>query len=264
MPTPSLRTLSAIAVVAGLTAAASASPYTVAGYSWDTVNSFNAATLVGGPVTFSNATPFPALVGAERDLSLGRLLGNGTPGNNRRVNMGDQNNRATVELTFAGLNALPNGAGEDFVVYEQGDANQPEGFAVAVRLAGQSAFTPFRYDIFDAQQAATGASYFATGFDLSDFGLAPGAAIDAIRIVNLISTDKVATPTADGQGFGLVGPTGFIPDARGPGSTYTTGFPGGELDPDITYVGNLHTLVPAPAAPALFALAALRMGRRRR
>jgi len=245
---------------AGLAAPASASVYTVAGYTWDTANGFTAAS--GTVAGNNNATPFPALNAPASDgnFSLGRLLGFGVANANRRVTLGNSTLRNTVTLTG---NTATNNAGADLVVYEQGDPGQPEAFAISVRLTGSGSYSDFYYVPATVQTALFGgAVYFAHAFDLSVFGVANGASIDSVRVMNLLSTDTVSINTTGSLGYGFVNTTGgFTPDA-GSLATYAGGIhPVGEFDPDITYVA---VLIPTPGAAALLGLGGLALGARRR
>lgn len=245
---------------AGLACPAFASTYTVAGYTWDTANGFTAAS--GAVAGNNNATPFPALNApvTDAEYSLGRLLGFGTANANRRVTLGSNTVRNTVTLTG---NTAFNWAGTDLVVYEQGDDRQPEAFAISVRPTGSGTYTDFYYVPATVQTALSGgAVYFAHAFDLSVFGLANGASIDSVRIMNLLSTDTVSINTTGSLGYGFVNTTGgFTPDA-GPLANYAGGvYPAGEFDPDVTY---LAVLVPTPGSAALLGLGGLAMMRRRR
>lgn len=279
-------------------AGAHAQTYTVAGFTWNVADSFNVATVVQGTVANGGESlPGSALGTApEANLSLGRLIGGTGTTLIRGATLDGLNTVASprdiVQLSWNDGRYLVNGAGNEFVVYENGDLGQPEAFAVAVRVRGQSSFSTYRYEVYDSQQvnspASTTRHAIATAFDLSSFGLAAGAEIDAIRIMNLVPTDRVATATsgtvsnspatsfnglAFGQGFVNVGGASFIPDPRGPAGVFVGGFPtsgtgglnnyGGfssEYDPDIVYVGLLAQPVPEPGEWALMAAGLMLLG----
>ena len=160
--------------------------------------------------------------------------------------------RTIIELTWDG-GLLPNGAGDDLVVYESGFEGNPEGYLVSVRQVGQSHFSTPRYefaDSFELFDPISGAGVFATGFDLSDFGLAENELIDAVRIQNVFNNeaDMGADRVTGSLGQGDV----LFPGDPGYGAAYdiTTGplEPGGpygldKIDADITYVVGLQDIL---------------------
>lgn len=199
--------------------------YTYGGYTWDDANAVTNATANTTIATAAFATSFP-----EATKTIGNLLSGNS---NYSVDLGDDTTREEIQLTWGG-NVLTNDTGNDFVVYETGSSGAPEAFAVAVRKTGTSTFTTFRYE--QADNFDTNA--FSTAFDLSDFGLASGESINAIRITNLIDTDLVAG--TDGQG-NLGGANTPQTGPQGGGT-----FPAGRFDPDITYVVGLQTVAAVP------------------
>ncbi|MFT4589356.1 MAG: hypothetical protein ACI8QF_003470 [Limisphaerales bacterium] len=140
--------------------------------------------------------------------------------------------------------ALENKDGDDLVVYESGTY---EPFSLSVRKAGTEFFTQPRYQF---------ANYFdpvhnvnAIAFELSDFGIAKGEMIDAVRIRNVFNTfsrhgsDRV--DDASGQG------TVVYPGDPGYGSSHQLlterdgrEFKTQQLDADILYIAALHNIVP--------------------
>lgn len=157
---------------------------------------------------------------------------------------------------------LPNGPGTDFVIWESGDANQPDAMMTRVRKAGSLQFTDWFF-VTPTQHAVSGSVLFAFDYDLSNFGLADGTQIDLIEMANMVSTDRIdgpGTSTANGfvaQGhvrpeaggeFSLTNPgpnPGNITPAYGVPFGYAT------YDPDPLYVSvqrNLQTFVPEPAS----------------
>ena len=158
--------------------------------------------------------------------------------------VGDAFTSERIDVGWGGRR-LPNFAGDDFVLFEEGSPGGPEAYAVAVRPLGGT-FTDFRYEFRDGvddrgpQQVS-----FVTGFDLSDFGLAPGALVDAVAIRNLTVTDRV--DQSDGQGF--LGGT-FIPLVDPGGTAYDLS----KFDPDFSFAGGLHNLVAVPAPSTLVGL----------
>lgn len=182
------------------------------------------------------------LLTALVDNTVGALLGSSAGDS---IDLGDNLNRSEIELAWDIGNSLSNQTGDDFVVYENGNVGEPEAYAVSVRNAATGLFTNFRYEFFDSFDDpainGSGAGVFATAFDLSDFGLAPGDLIDAIRIVNLVATDTV--DGSDGQGgVDFTGTTGFTPLDGAGGQV----FDASKFDADITLVGGLHDLTLPP------------------
>ncbi|MEA5618811.1 hypothetical protein VB711_13320 [Cronbergia sp. UHCC 0137] len=226
--------------------------YRIGDFGWDTENIITDGSIINptqGVLGFSSG-----FLGSSNtplaDKTVGAILniqGDGKSKNNSVV-LGEEpaldiiDNRAQIELTWGG-SRLANEVGDDLVIYENGNTNFYEGYAVAVRRVSDGEFTSFLYQFSDSfdDSAVNGinddAGVFATGFDLSDFGLSFGEQIDAIRIVNLIEADKVSG--ADGQGFvDLTGITGYTPLSEVGGSAFTRF----NLDPDITMVAGLHNL----------------------
>jgi hypothetical protein len=221
--------------------------FTVAGWTWDASNAIADGSILSGDEAISS---FPSSFLFDEGQPLAQeTVGNillGQP--NGSLALGnDDTTRSQIELTWGGL-GLPNGLGNDFVVYENGNPSAPEGYAVAVRLAGSDTFTNFRYEFFDTYEDQVigdpDAGVLATAFDLSDFGLSPGQSIDAIQIINLLRGDLV-----NGQGQGFLSTVGTSP------LDISTGLPFApdKFDPDITFVAGLQTLIPLedPVVPSL-------------
>ncbi len=213
--------------------------YTVAGWTWDPSNAVTNGSIISGESAIST---FPSgFLESEGEplatQTVGNLLLNQS---NHSLSLGNSSTRSQIELTWDGLGLL-NGVGNDFVVYENGDINEPEGYAVAVRLAGSDTFTPFRYEFYDTfESQLTGnpqAGVLATAFDLSDFGLANGQFIDAIQIINLQPDDLV-----DGNGQGFLGTSGVSPLDPTTGQPFALD----RLDPDITFVAGLRDIQVTP------------------
>ncbi|MBW4462727.1 MAG: hypothetical protein KME47_21190 [Nodosilinea sp. WJT8-NPBG4] len=212
--------------------------FTIAGFTFDETDLVTDGSIVDGAsrtLFFGSGLQFPELL----DNTVGSLVGGS---NGQSIALGNLFNRSTLELTWdAGLGPV-NQAGDDFVVYENGFARVPEDYAVAVRSATTGQFTPFRYEFFDSYDEtavngpADGTGLFATAFDLSDFGLAAGEAIDAIRIVSLLKTDTV--DSADGQGVVTLNET---PHSNLLGNLFNRPLSIGKFDPDITLVTGLNT-----------------------
>ncbi|PSN11897.1 hypothetical protein C7293_22450 [filamentous cyanobacterium CCT1] len=165
--------------------------FTIAGFTFEENDLVNDASIVEGASAtqlFLSGLQFPELL----DNTVGSLVG-GT--NGQAIALGNLFNRSTLELTWEAGAGPVNQTGDDFVVYENGFVNGPEYYAVAVRSATTGLFTPYRYETFDSYDESAisgpddGTGLFATAFDLSDFGLVPEEAIDAVRIQNLTATD---------------------------------------------------------------------------
>ncbi|BAZ28864.1 Na-Ca exchanger/integrin-beta [Cylindrospermum sp. NIES-4074] len=234
--------------------------YTIGGFTWDSNNLVSGGSVINptvgvteGVVVALTSNLFSTSGVPLASQTVGAILNlldfTGSTANNFAV-LGEQpisgtvDNRAQIQLTWGGL-GLANNTGNDFVVYENGNIDAPEGYAVAVRRASTGQFTNFLYKFsqsFDNSAVNTANDndgVFATGFDLSSFGIGAGEQIDAIRIVNLIEVDKVSG--ADGQGFvNLTNPTGFTPLKASGGSLFAPG----DLDPDITLVAALYNVQP--------------------
>lgn len=242
-----LGALGAVSFVGWLQPATAAS---LGGYTWNPVNAVTSGFQVADTQNIVLLPSDTSLNAANTVATAMGLSGNSF------VELGNATGRSIIQLDWGGA-LLSNRSGNDLVVYESGNADAPEAFAVAVRRQGQTDFTNFLYRFSTSYTPES--ELFATGFDLSDFGLGEGDAIDAIRIANLIGTDLVS---GDGQGF------------LGGQSTPTTGpqggglYPSGRFDPDLAYVVGLHdvvlgdrTTVPEPTSMvSLLAFGALSAG----
>ncbi|MBE9160608.1 hypothetical protein IQ265_27860 [Nodosilinea sp. LEGE 06152] len=219
--------------------------FTIAGFTFEESDLVTDGSIVEGASTtqlFLSGLQFPDLL----DNTVGALV---SGSNGQSIALGNLFNRSTLELTWD-MGAGPvNQTGDDFVVFENGFANGPEYYAVAVRSATTGQFTPFRYETFDSYDESAingpsdGTGLFATAFDLSDFGLASGEAIDAVQIKNLAATD-IANDIFD---QGLVG----LPNTNGFNVIFDflqRPFALNKFDPDITLVAGLNggTLSPQP------------------
>lgn len=241
-----LSVLSAISVTT-FSQTATAAVLNVGQLSWDTDNAINAGKIIEEnvsalPASFLITDPNVNLVNGQ---TIGSVLGLSS-GFNTFVKLGDENDRAVIELSWAGK-YLKNHDGDDFVLYENGFAGEPEAFAVAVRKLGETSFSNYLYKFTKefvyttlAQPDIGGA--FATVFDLSDFNLGQNEAIDAIRITNLLPEDRVTGN--DGQGF-LEG--SVIPKNALEGTTFDLD----KFDPDITYGVALNQPTPVPEPSAI-------------
>jgi hypothetical protein len=162
---------------------AEAATFTVGDFTWDQANSVSTAEIVQGNMDWEAGftTPFgQGFTEFAPSQSVGQLLGhNPNPNVSSSVPFPDSNgnqivpnhHRATIKLTW-GNRLLPNLAGDDFVIYESGNPDAPEGFSVSVLKSGESEFRTRRYefaDSFDANHLV-----FGTAFNLDDFGLEAG------------------------------------------------------------------------------------------
>ncbi len=207
----------------------------------------NIAFDTGSAVSFpDNSTNF------DGSLSIGRLAEGSTGASARFLNMPGGNNgqttRSVIELTWSGGRQLQNATGDDFIIFESGDVGVPEAFMVQVRQVGvtnNGGWTQWVYlpaNVFEN-------SKFATFFDLSDFGVADGANIDAIRIANMIDADRMINDPVKVR-FVKPEDNGATSNLRpNPGTLATFAqYGGGTYDPDPIYVGVLRDLTSPPSA----------------
>ncbi|AMV19036.1 beta strand repeat-containing protein [Planctomyces sp. SH-PL14] len=212
----------------------------------------------GAFATGSSALTFTAVTtGAVFDgtLSVGNLSTQSTTPTttSRLLNMpgGNQGNsdRSVIQLTWSGGQTLANETGVDFVVYESGSTGVPEGMMVQVHSTTSTENNGWSEWIYiPASDFSASGQAFLTAYDLSDFGLADGETIDAIRIANLIDADRME----DSSGVGVV-----IPEDGGATSSYRpdpgalasfSQYGASTYDPDPIYVGVLHALEQPPTA----------------
>lgn len=246
----SLTALSAIVFATAQSAVAGT--FSSAGYTWDSANSVKSGSIISGAGSFGFDADFFAGSPEIANNTVGSILGL-NPGVSTSVNLGNSSTRSIIELNWGDGMSLGNRAGKDFVVYENGSWLAPEAYGVAVRKVGQSSFTEFRYQFSEGFEAKV----FATGFDLSDFGIADDEEIDAIRIANLIGTDRVTGSDGQEQGF-LGGSLAPKTGDWGEGA-FELDQPDklGRFDADITYVVGLHAPKPVPEASSVFSLLGL-------
>ena len=235
-----------------------ATPFTFAGTTFDQDLTPNIETFLS-PATYGDAivtavpnsatgsVDFPDLptTGFNTQLTLGTPLND--TGTARALNLPAGNvgtsARSGIELSYTGNQVISNIAGDDIVVYESGsNSTSPEGFMVRVSDAGTGMFTPWYYfpaDSFSVYTDGGPDGAFATLFDFSDMGIAPGGFVDRIQLVNL--TDEDRTVDASGQGAVLPEDNGTtssnLPDP-GPLANFAN-YGTSSLDPDPLYVGVL-------------------------
>jgi hypothetical protein len=126
-----------------------------------------------GPLTTAQIEPF--LVGA--DLSRGVGLGAGDLGGVADF----------VIPAFGSLASIANGPGYDFVVWEAGSPTEP--ILVSVSLGGGVFSGAIAYQTFVVSpfNSDSGFQTNSIHIDLDDFGIAPGALIDQVRIQGLFT-----------------------------------------------------------------------------
>lgn len=239
----SLTALSAIVFATAQSAVAGT--FSSAGYTWDSANSVKSGSIISGAGSFGFDANFFGGSPEVANSTVGSILGL-NPGVSTSVNLGNSTTRSIIELNWGDGMSLENAVGQkDFVIYENGNTD-PEAYAVAVRKVGQSNFTEFLFNFADGVDT----NVYGTAFDLSDFGIADGESIDAIRITNLIATDKVTG--SDGRGFlgGSYDPLMGLLGGMSP-------FDDTKFDADITYVVGLHAPKPVPEASSVFSLLGL-------
>ena len=228
--------------------------------------------IVDTSTTLGTSFPGASATDFNPSLSLGRLFGRSTgavqffgmpdsTNNNPSGTANDGKLRSGFVLTWSGDRVLKNdGAGEDLdgdglffdddndlVIYESGSTGSPEPVIVQVHDVETDTWSPWIYRAASSRQVTTGGSNvaFATVYNLTEFGIAPGGTIDAIRVVNLVVGDRMA----DSSGEGVV-----LPAETSPTSTFKP-LPGGQstladfttspsavYDPDPIYFGVTHSL----------------------
>ncbi len=266
-PSSARRAFAAAAVSLGLcwAQATLAQPYSFATFTFDQQDTPDVVAPLAngtfdGAVVTSAANAGPSIgIGFPTDRTsfddartLGRLIGLYAAGS-RGINLprGDNGSlaRSGFVLSWSGGRKLQNLAGDDFVVFESAsNSTSPEAFLVQVYSVTDAAWSDWYYEPADSFQLYNGETVigaFATGFDLSDLGLADGDEIDRIRLVN--ATDEDRTVAASRTGF-------MLPEDNGATSTYTpdpgplsgySSYGASSLDPDPIYVAALHTATAA-------------------
>lgn len=199
--------------------------------------------------TSSLPTGFPSsAAGFDYSLSLGALVARDTaPTTPRFFGLPDlagngTTRRSGFSLSWTDDRVMANAAGtSEFVFYESGSAGVPESIMVQVHNSVTGVWSDWIYKPATSTSTTSAGVAFATVYDLSDFGLAIGDTVDAIRAVNLIDADRMQ----DSSGFGVVlpgetSPTSTTRPRPGPQAPSLTQFPTSSLDPDPIYFGSLH------------------------
>jgi hypothetical protein len=144
------------------------------------------------------------------------------------------------------LPVLANGAGTDFVIFESGDANQPDALMARVRDAVTQLFSDWFF-FTPIEKALTGSNskLFAFEYDLSDMGFALGGQIDLIEMANMVSTDRIDAPGALTSN-GWVAEGAVLPQVGGPFSATNPGPNPGNLTPPYGVPFGNSTYDPDP------------------
>ncbi len=167
-------------------------------------------------------------------------------------------NRSGFESSWASGVMLTNTVGDDFVIFEAGSTNVAEAFMVQVHDAANDVWSPWVYITPQSYKFYAGSGsegLHSTKFDLDSFGIPANGYIDRLRVVNMTTKDRmlnasgegIVLPEDNGATVGAVKPKKPVNDTTGSGAEY----PATSFDPDIVYIGSLHTLgatVPAYAA----------------
>jgi Ca2+-binding RTX toxin-like protein len=210
---------------------------TIGGFTFDAKNAVKESSVLSGQLgTTVSLTPIPLLSDSGQQLA-DKTVGNSLFSQaNSAVSLGSNSTSGAIVLDWGGL-GLINREGNDFVIYEYGNAEVPEAFGVGVVSATTGQISSSRYEFYDSfDDSSVGApddkqGMFVTAFDLSDFGIAQGEAIDTLVIHNLRPTHRVSG--ADGQG--VLGGTGYTPLTQAGGQAFTST----QFNPDITLVAGL-------------------------
>lgn len=221
-----------------------AQTYSVGGYMWDIADGVKRVLPVDPPQISGFSffdSEFLKDTDFDRTKTLGWMMSGTSPsGNPRFVELGNAVVRKIFLVDWEGMR-LPNGPGEDFVVYEVGSPGAPEAFMVAVRKKGSTTFSTWRYEF--ANTYTTNYLVFATAFNLDDFGVGANESIDAILIANLIDADRVDHSSGQGNVI-LGGGSGYVP-VQGPLSdSPNQPYQSTRFDADIVYIGVLHHILP--------------------
>ncbi|HEY9607166.1 MAG TPA: choice-of-anchor D domain-containing protein [Allocoleopsis sp.] len=220
--------------------------YSVGGFTWNSNNAVKSASIIYG----QPGTTVSSFLTQFLDNS-GQPVASQTVGNllfgqaNGSATVGSDTAPAAILLNWGGQ-GLTNQAGDDFVIYENGNAGAPEAFGVGVVSATTGQISNYRYEFANSFDDANvgapndGQGVFSTGFDLSDFGIAPGDAIASIVIANLLPSDRVSG--ADGQGV-LGSQYSYTPLTQPGGQAFAAD----KFDPDITFVTGLHDVGALPS-----------------
>lgn len=188
--------------------------------------------------------------------SIGRLAeDSGSTTSTKALNLPAGNDgtaaRSGFESSWASGVMLTNAVGDDFVIFEAGSTNVAEAYMVQVHDAASDVWSSWVYitpQSFKFYAGSSSEGLHSTKFNLDDFGIPSNDYIDRLRVVNMTTKDRMLNTS----GVGVVLPedngatSTTVPKAPGGGA-----YPNGSFDPDIVYIGSLHTLgatVPAYTA----------------
>ncbi len=166
------------------------------------------AQIVIGPYSFPDETPFadtavfvsgtPSLYPTGVPTSVADALTGYSPGK-ATVNMGLSCSTPDIaELGFTDVRAI-NRPGADLVVFDSRFST--DDYEIAVRPMG-GAFTAYRLYLATAQRSTgasgpPGSTLWGNDVDLSDFGLAAGTVVDAVRVKGDCATNPNPSPELD-------------------------------------------------------------------
>ena len=185
-------------------------------WTFEDIDFADVATIVdgGGATPFCCADLQAALTGFSPDTMLANI----------GISAGSSN---LYQLDFVDRQAI-NQAGDDLAFFDA--RYSADSYEIAVRPAG-GAFTPFRPYLaaaFVDTNAPTSCiqSVWGVGIELDDFGLPPGAIVDALRfrcmdVGALVQGDPVMAAVVNGLGGGIAGDVDQISIASGGVQTMT-------------------------------------------
>jgi uncharacterized repeat protein (TIGR01451 family) len=206
---------------------------------------YDSAVVTGTPsAATGTVSGFPnSITGFNANLSLGSLVtSTGLP---KALQLDETTTRSGVQLSWSNTKGLANASGNDLVLYETEPGTtstaEPEPYMVEVHDATTNTWSAWYYKPASAAQSITiGGSagvVFATAVDFSDMGVASGDIVDAVRVVNMTSADRMVNSNGIGQ---------VIPEDNGATSSVTpsTGTLGlaSTFSPELLYVGAFKTL----------------------
>jgi len=234
------------------------------------VGSFSNAIVTALPSTVaSGVVGFPdSGTGFYFSDSIGRLAEDSTStSSTKALNLPAGNdgsvNRSGFESSWASGVMLTNAVGDDFVIFEAGSTNVAEAYMVQVHDAAGDVWSPWIYitpQSFKLYAGNPTEGLHETKFNLDSFGIPSNGYIDRLRVVNMTTKDRLV----DSSGVGIVipednGATSNTKPKKPVNDTTSSGadYPATSFDPDIVYIGSLHTLgATVPAYTAVSTLGA--------
>ena len=257
-PTPRTAPNPAAFTLESLEARDTPAVFTFAGYSFDDGaavdkvsvlgnTTFDGAVVTDAPTTKTSSFGFPdaPATGFHNELTLGTAVLGGS--GSRALNLPAGNDgsvkRSGLLLEYNALRGILNGPGSDLLSFESGNdtpgASFPEPAMIQAFVLDTNSWTRWYYTPatkFGGYTGTPNTGAFATEFDFSAMGVAPGAVVGQIRLVNMTGADRMDSAT----GAGFVRPqdggatSAFLP-APGPMSSQAQ-FDGTTLDPDPLFV----------------------------